>query len=74
MTDVLDITEQLQSMINETTDVRVIVTGMKAAEEIKRLQTEVENLRAALKRWEDTGLQKDWPITYDAALKETGDE
>lgn len=38
----------------------------------------IEKLRAALKRWEDTGLQKDWPITYDgceaAELKETGDE
>ena len=84
-TDVLDITEQLQIMINATTDGSVIITGMKASEEITRLRAENEKLRAALKVVDQGVIQRneglDWAVIDSAALraaaaalKETGDE
>ena len=75
MSDVID---RLRAIYPEHHQVNQWCVRYEAATEIERLRAENEKLRAALKRWEDTGLQKDWPITYDdcaaAALKETGNE
>ena len=72
-----DIVERLnENIIADAFESRAIVDGAlceRLIRERKEAAETIEKLRAALKRWEDTGLQKDWPITYDAALKETGE-
>lgn len=60
--------------LDQARELRALRVENETHKEIAVRETKnVATLRAALKRWEDTGLQKDWPITYDgcAALKET---
>jgi hypothetical protein len=52
--------EKLRAANKALTEQSWVVDGALLSE-----REENEKLRAALKRWEDTGLQKDWPITYD---------
>ena len=80
MSDVLDITEQLQKMADLTSDVDVIVTGMKAIDEISRLRAENEKLRERLEKAHSFISRADWMLFFEeehaaaTALKETGDE